>query len=96
MRFEAKHRTSKMAANASFNKKNVTLTLSTKHQLHMNEIFLKGKLDDVLRLGVATDTTSSEKQFLYSSLELCQNKPLVKVSWATVTSTRYVPGTILV
>lgn len=36
MRFEAKHRVFKMASNVSCNRKNITLSLTIKHQLQLN------------------------------------------------------------
>lgn len=36
-----------------------------------------------------------EIQFVKSKLNLCSNKTLTKVNWATVSTTRYVRGTVL-
>ncbi|CAG9782115.1 unnamed protein product [Diatraea saccharalis] len=99
MRFEAKHRVFKMASNVSCNRKNITLSLTTKHQLQLNELFLTGKLPDTLRTGPAVRVSYNDsdiKQLILSTMQLCDDRPLVHVTWATVSSTRYVKGTILI
>ncbi|CAI6359118.1 unnamed protein product [Macrosiphum euphorbiae] len=42
IRFEAKHRISKISANTSSNRCNICKTLAIKHQLQLNDMFLKG------------------------------------------------------
>ncbi|KAF9408398.1 hypothetical protein HW555_011901 [Spodoptera exigua] len=84
MRFEAKHRIFKMASNASCNRRNIALSLAMKHQLQLNDFFLK-----------AYCPTFSEL-VLFLVLVICQRKSLVQVTWATVSTTRYAKGTILV
>ncbi|GBP35155.1 hypothetical protein EVAR_28354_1 [Eumeta japonica] len=44
MRFEAKHRTFKIAAQSSSNRKKIYKTLAIRQQLQLNEFFLKGNL----------------------------------------------------
>lgn len=51
MRYEAKHRISKISARSSFNKRNICKTLAIKHQLQLNEIFMKGKLHNAINIG---------------------------------------------
>lgn len=43
MRFEAKHRVSKISPRSSFNRRNICLTLAMKHQLQLNKLFNHGK-----------------------------------------------------
>lgn len=96
MRFEAKHRHSKMAARTSSNRINVTLTLAKKHQLQMNEIFLRGKLPDLLTSGPKVSVTSEEINIIRSMLSLDCEKPLIRVNWVHMSSIRYEKGSILV
>lgn len=44
MRFEAKHRISKVSARTSCNRINLTKTLAIKHQLQLNHVFLKNEI----------------------------------------------------
>jgi len=51
MRFESKHRMSKIAANTSSNRRNICKTLAIRHQLQLNGVFIKGSLGDEIELG---------------------------------------------
>lgn len=51
MRFEAKHRISKISANTSCNRRNICKTLAIKHQLQLNNMFMKGTLSNEVELG---------------------------------------------
>jgi hypothetical protein len=51
MRFEAKHRMSKIAANTSSSRRNICITLAIRHQLQLNDIFIKGSLGDEIEFG---------------------------------------------
>lgn len=99
MRFEAKHRISKIAARASCNRRNIVLSVATKHQLKLNEIFLKGKLDNTINKGPTLTISSAEIQYLLNYVK-CLNvnniHNLIKSVWVTVTSTYYGEGTILI
>ncbi|KAF0706641.1 SAM domain-containing protein, partial [Aphis craccivora] len=46
MRFEAKHRISKISANTSSNRRNICKTLAIKHQLQLNDIFIRATLSN--------------------------------------------------
>lgn len=45
MRYEAKHRISKISARASCNRINLTKTIAIKHQLQLNHVFLKNEIE---------------------------------------------------
>lgn len=96
MRFEAKHRISKIAARASSNRRNITSSLAIKQQLKLNEMFLKGKLDDVIDTGPETECDILESQYVVQNIQLPLLHKLTKVSWATISSTYYTKDTILV
>ncbi|XP_031329088.1 uncharacterized protein LOC116160090 [Photinus pyralis] len=97
MRFEAKHRLSKMAARASSNRINITLSLAMKQQLALNEIFMKGKLSNVLSTGPKhNDLSLFDKVFLTRELSLDNSKLLQRINWAAMSSVRYDKGCILV
>lgn len=51
MRFEAKHRLSKISTNTTSNRRNICKTLAIKHQLQLNNLFLKGTLGDNIKSG---------------------------------------------
>lgn len=56
-------------------------------------------MPNTLRTGPVSRVTlseSSDKQFIRSNLLLCESNSLVQVTWATVSTTRYVKGTVLV
>lgn len=96
MRFEAKHRISKIAARASFNRRNLTLSIAIKHQLKLNEMFLKGKLDDIINTGPETECNIFESQHITHTFNLPAVQKLTKTSWAKVSTTHYSRDTILV
>lgn len=97
MRYEAKHRLAKTAARASSNRRNVTLSLAVKHQLKLNEIFLRGFLDPTLTWGPKKkQVVHSDLTLIHSSLTLDSNKTLICVSWVAMSSIRYQKGVILV
>lgn len=51
MIFDAKHRLSKISANTTSNRRNICKTLAIKHQLQLNNLFLKGTLGDDIESG---------------------------------------------
>lgn len=96
MRFEAKHRHSKNAAKISSNHVNVSLSLATKHQLQLNDVFYRGILDSILKIGPKKQLLVSEIDCIQSRLTLDRSKPLIKVTWAMMCSIRYNKGCVLV
>ncbi|XP_055910338.1 uncharacterized protein LOC129944725 isoform X1 [Eupeodes corollae] len=96
MRFEAKHRQSKMSARSSCNQINVTWSLAMKHQLSLNEMFLRGKLCNILEVGPKKIVPLPETKILQSLLQLDPKKTLIRVNWATMSSILYKKGSILV
>ncbi|XP_061721309.1 uncharacterized protein LOC133528103 isoform X1 [Cydia pomonella] len=96
MRFEGKHRHSKMAAKASCNRVNPTLTLAMRHQLQLNEIFHRGSLSDVLKVEPKKKVSQSATKIVQSKLHLDSSKSLISVNWAMYSSVRYDIGCILV
>lgn len=96
MRFEAKHRISKISARASFNRRNLTLTLATKHQLQLNDIFVKGSLNTTISVGVSKRISEQDRNYIIRHLNLDPNLSFIPVSWAKVKGTLYKYGTILV
>ncbi|XP_031337278.1 uncharacterized protein LOC116166467 [Photinus pyralis] len=94
MRFEAKHRISKIAARASFNRRNICLSLAVKHQLQMNDLFLKGALPNTWESG--RERTVQNKGLILKQLGLKDKEILVQVPWVKVNGLTYRKGTILV
>lgn len=97
MRYEAKHKLAKTSARASCNRRNISLSLSMKHQLKLNEIFSKGSLDPILSWGPnKLKLTQSDLEIIQSCLRLDETKSLFRVPWFTMSSVRYSKGSILV
>lgn len=96
MRFEAKHRPSKMAAKSSCNRRNICKTLAIKHQLQLNRLFLAGKLKPLLKLGKKKTVTRILRQKLNRVLFLNASKPLVKVAWVKYKHTKYKKNLVLI
>lgn len=97
MRYEAKHRLAKTSARASSNRKNITFSLAVKHQLKLNEIFLRGALDPILTWGPKKlKTMPSDLELIQSCLNLKCLESLFRVSWVAMSSVRYKKGSILV
>ncbi|CAI6372385.1 unnamed protein product [Macrosiphum euphorbiae] len=89
MRFEAKHRISKIAARSSFNRRNICLTLAIKHQLQLNDIFGKGKLCSNVVVGPCKSLCPMKSHAIKNELNLDLDKSLFCVSWATIEGIRY-------
>lgn len=69
MRFEAKHRMFKTAANTTSNRRNICMSLAIKHQLQLNDMFLKGTLSNDIEFGpynnlICNSDVKNIKQFL--------------------------------
>lgn len=95
MRFEAKHRLSKIAARASCNRRNITLTLANKHQMQLNEVFLKGHLNETIKFGPGRDISIEKCTEIKIALNLSPEDTLKRVAWVKVNGTDYRPKTIL-
>jgi len=95
MRYEAKHRVSKLYARASFNRRNICKSLAIKHQLQLNKLFITGKLGDVIQTGPEIDLNLVLHEEICSYLCIDFELPLVEVSWATVNGTTYKKGSIV-
>lgn len=96
MRFEAKHRLSKIAARATFNRRNLTKSLAIKHQFQLNEIFIKGSLDSTVSVGPSKRMSKHKYDDVIHSLKFNSGCSLSLVPWAKVKGTSYKYGTIVV
>lgn len=95
MRYEAKHRISKISARSSFNRRNICKTLAIKHQLQLNDIFTKGLLCHSLVIGPSKILNCSKYILIKSEFNLSTNEPLIRISWAELKGTRYKVNSIL-
>ncbi|CAI6368046.1 unnamed protein product [Macrosiphum euphorbiae] len=95
MRFEAKHRTSKIAARSNFNRRNICLSLAIKHQLQLNEIFLYGKFCNTVFVGPRKFLNSIKRHQVQTLLNLSSEVSLTMVKWAKVKGTHYKINTIV-
>lgn len=85
-----------MAARASSNRRNLTLTVSIKHQMQLNEIFLRGHLTLTTRFGPARPITDDQQKAISLALHLDSELSLFRVPWAQVKGTEYKSGTIVI
>lgn len=95
MRYEAKHRISKISARSSFNRRNICMTLAIRHQLQLNEMFTKGKLNKSVIVGPQKEIDSTKACLIQRELNLDNIETLIRVKWAEVKGTRYKLKTIL-
>ncbi|CAI6360173.1 unnamed protein product [Macrosiphum euphorbiae] len=95
MRFEAKHRVSKISARSSFNRRNICLTLAIKHQLQLNKLFNHGKLCSTVNIGPTKFINPSKLRQIQVELNLRTEKPLTRINWAEIKGTHYRVNSIL-
>ncbi|XP_022159932.1 uncharacterized protein LOC111028782 [Myzus persicae] len=95
MRFEAKHRISKIAANTTSNRRNICKTLAIKHQLQLNNLFFKGSLPSHFETGPPNILSDLELEVLKKCLQLNSVKSIVKCPWVSIKGTKYKPKLVL-
>lgn len=96
MRFEAKHRPNKLASKSSNNRRNMTLTTARRHQLKLNDIFLRENLSCELSHGLQTNVEETEGHVLAQEFGWSDTSKIKKVSWITASSARYKENSIIV
>lgn len=96
MRYEAKHHPNKLAAKSSNNRQNMTLTIARKHQLMLNDTFLKENIGLSLSFGDEKEISRREVEQIKDKIELSKITKLYKVSWAAKCSERYKANSIIV
>lgn len=95
MRFEAKHRISKISANTSSNRRNICKTLAIKHQLQLNYMFLKNTLNDEIELGPSVLINDIEVEEIQKYMQIQSIDLIIKCPWVSVKGTKYKPKTVL-
>lgn len=95
VRFEAKHRVSKLASKATCNRMNLPKTLATKHQLTLSHIFIKNKLDSSFIFG-REQTGYPRKTAEIANFFGCDVKNVKRVRWAERGALRFEIGTVLI
>lgn len=95
MRFEAKHRISKIAANTTSNRRNICKTLAIKHQLQLNDLFFKGSLPSHFETGPPNILSDLELEVLKKCLQLNFIRSIVKCPWVSIKGTKYKPKLVL-
>lgn len=96
MRYEAKHRFNKLAAKSTNNRINMTLTVARKHQLMLNDIFLKETVRSPLSFGGQAEVPVSECEHILDQMQWSDNTKLYKASWAAKCSERYQVNSVIV
>lgn len=85
MRFEAKHRIFKTAANTTSNRRNICMSLAIKHQLQLNDMFLKGTLSNDIESGPSNNIIcDSDVKHIKKFLEIDSLDSLFCYSWISV------------
>lgn len=96
MRFEAKHRMSKIAANTSSNRRNICKTLAIRHQLQLNGIFIKGSLGDEIEFGPSIEINNVDSIINEINKFININtSSLIKYAWITIKGSKYQPKMVL-
>jgi len=95
MRFEAKHRISKIAAHTTSNRRNICKTLAIKHQLQLNNLFFKGSLPSHLETGPPNILSDLELEVLKKRLQFNSVESIVKCPWVSIKGTKYKPKLVL-
>jgi hypothetical protein len=95
MRFEAKHRISKIAANTTSNRRNICKTLAIKHQLQLNNLFFKGSLPNNFETGPPKPLSDLELEVLKQFLQFNSVESIVKCPWVLIKGTKYKPKLVL-
>jgi len=98
MRYEAKHRVSKMYARATFNRRTLTKSLAMKHQLQLLKILSSNCMKPVITVGKKHSVPQTVENNICGFLSLdpseCANC-LYKVTWANVKGTCYYKKSVL-
>lgn len=93
MRFEAKHRPTKLSSTASCNRKLLTYTIALKHQFKLSELLVEGSLPNYIALGYSFEVHDDVTRGKLG----CQSNDTVKCcTWVSAYSCRFNPGTIVV
>ncbi|XP_022164877.1 uncharacterized protein LOC111029935, partial [Myzus persicae] len=91
MRFEAKHRISKISANTSSNRRNICKTLAIKHQLQLNDMFLKGTLSNEIEIGPSKLINDAELEEIKTNMQIDSIDLLINSPWISIKGTKYKP-----
>lgn len=98
MRFESKHRESKITANAITSRKNICLTLSHKHQLKLAYTFFSNScLSNDLQFGRVINLSNLTINNIRNNIDISSDKCLIDkiqssakfVSWVEIKGTHY-------
>lgn len=96
MRYESKHRISKIAARSSANRINICKSLAIKNQLQLNHLFLENKLPSNFQHSrKMKNIDSSNLTFLLTRFNLPPSANLYNVSFVTINSITYKPNNVL-
>lgn len=96
MRFEAKHRPNKLASKSSNNRRNMTLTTARRHQLKLNDTFLRDNISSEILYGVQSNVRDTEGHILAQEFGWSDINKIKKVSWLKASSTHYKESSIIV
>lgn len=81
MRFEAKHKVSKIAARTSTNRVNICKTVANRNQLTLNNLFLKKNPFVLFECGKKTTLKKSTKETIIANFPLVGTHTMYSVKW---------------
>ncbi|CAG9787096.1 unnamed protein product [Diatraea saccharalis] len=94
MRYEAKHRISKLCANVSSSRRNICKTLAIKHQLLLNYTFLNDDLYKLIETGVKKCICENKRQEIVEKLNIVAQF-IHKCNWLIIKGTKYTSNMLL-
>lgn len=90
MRFEAKHRISKISANTSSNRRNICKTLAIKQQLQLNNLFIEGSLGNEIESSPSKDLINdADVQDIKKFMEKDSLDLVICCKWVSIKGTKY-------
>lgn len=96
MRYEGKHSPCKVTAKTTCNRRNMTLTIFTKHQLMVNKLFTDQALPESIHFSsLVKPVDSAEMTILAEKFAWSDPHLICQVPWVTVSSEKYAPSTVV-
>jgi hypothetical protein len=89
MRYEAKHRISKVSASINSSRRNICKSLAIKHQLQLSNMFLEDNFIETIVFGPPAEASSSMIKNVFSERWSNEVNSVFRVSWVKVKGTKY-------
>lgn len=96
MRFEAKHRPNKLASKSSANRVNMTLSIAKRHQLILNDVFLRNTLKKYISYGTQNKIPLRVASLLSQTFQWITVDDMKSVSWVKISSSHFHRDAVIV